>query len=319
MAKTQISDIIVPEIFAPYVIKQTANVSELVNSGIARSSPLLDELIAKGGRVINMPLFNELSGNADVLSDSEPLVPTKITAHNAIAPILTRGKAWSANELASAFAGSDPMTAAGEMLAEWWNGQERIMLTSILSGIFGEAIKTSHSIDISGAAGTASIINTSAVLDTKQLLGDAASKLTAVAMNSAVYTRLQKNDLIEYIPNAEGVIDFPRYLGYKIIVDDGIAPTSGIYNTYLFAEGAVARGEGVPENLTSIEIGRDILASDDMLVSRRALCLHPIGLSWKKLVTAGATASNAELAAGTNWEKVSDNKAIGIAMLRHKI
>ena len=319
MARTQISDIIVPELFAPYIIQQTADKSALVGSGITRSCALLDELVSKGGRNINMPAFNELSGNDDVLSDSEALVPEKVTAHNSTAPILIRGKAWSANELAGALAGADPMTAAGEMLAQWWNVQERRILISILGGIFTTALAATHRLDISGATGVAGVISAAAILDTKQLLGDAATRLTAIAMHSAVYTKLQKENLIDYIPNSDGMIDFPRYLGYKVIVDDGIAPVNNIYSTYLFAEGAFARGEGVPESLTPIEMGRDVLASDDILVSRRALCLHPIGLSWVRANTAGATASNSELATGTSWAKVADDKSIGIAMLKHKI
>jgi len=319
MAKTQISDIIVPELFAPYIIQRTTADSKLVNSGITQSCALLDTLVAKGGKIINMPSFSELSGNDDVLSDSAPLVPVKVTAQNSIAPVLIRGKAWSANELAGALAGSDPMTAAGEMLSQWWNLQERRILISILSGISNTALKATHSNDISGATGSGGLISAPAILDTKQLLGDAAIKLTAIAMHSAVYTKLQKDNLIEYIPNSEGVVDFPLYLGYKVIIDDGFVPANNIYNTYLFAEGAFARGEGVPESLTPIETGRDILASDDILVSRRALCLHPIGLSWKKVATAGATANNSELSDGANWEKVAENKAIGIAMLKHRI
>ena len=319
MARTQISDIIVPELFAPYIIRRTADSSALVNSGITRGCVLLDEFVAKGGRTINMPSFGELSGDDEVLSDSEPLVPGKVAAKNFIAPVLIRGKAWSANELAGALAGADPMTAAGDMLADWWNAQERRILISVLSGIFAGAIGGSHSLDISGLAGAASEISAEGILDTKQLLGDAAAKLTAVAMHSAVYTKLQKANLIDYVPNSEGVVDFPRYLGYKIIVDDGLEPADGVYSTYLFAEGAIARGEGVPESLTPIELGRDILASDDILVSRRAMCLHPVGLSWARAATAGATASNAELADGASWAKVADDKSIGIAELKHRL
>lgn len=319
MAKTQIADVIVPELFAPYVIQHTKDTSALVGSGIAQSSALLDELVAKGGKVINLPSFNELSGNDEVLSDSASLVPAKVEAYNTAAPILIRGKAWSANELAGALAGSDPMTAAGAMIAQWWNIQERRVLTSILSGIFADAIKTTHSNDISGATGAAAVISANAVLDTKQLLGDAANNLTAIAMHSAVYTALQKQNLIEYIPNSQGVVDFPTYLGYKVIVDDGILPTGAIYSTYLFAAGAFARGEGVPDSLTPIEMGRDILASDDILVSRRALCLNPLGISWKNPASANATPDNTELANGANWTKTGSDKSIGIAMLKHKI
>ena len=54
MAKTKIIDVIVPELFAPYVINQTKELSNLINSGIAQSNPLLDSLIEKGGKTISM-------------------------------------------------------------------------------------------------------------------------------------------------------------------------------------------------------------------------------------------------------------------------
>jgi hypothetical protein len=211
------------------------------------------------------------------------------------------------------------MTAAGGQIAKWWNIQEQKILIAILKGIFAVALKDSHSVDISGRTGEQAVISANAVLDAKQLLGDAASELKAIAMHSAVFTALQKQDLIEYIPNSQGVIDFPAYLGYKIIVDDGIVPVNGVYNTYLFADGVFGRGDGVPDSLTPVEMHRDALASDDILVSRRALCLHPLGVSWTNPALSTATPANADLAAGVNWKKVADDKAIGIAMLRHKI
>jgi hypothetical protein len=319
MNKPKIGDVIVPELFAPYVIRHTKDLSAIISSGIAQGSIILDELVAKGGRTINLPLFNALSGADEVLNDDTPLVPEKIDSEKIIAPMLIRGKAWSSNELAGALAGGDPMTAIGEMVAKWWNVQEQKILIAILSGIFAAALNTSHCNDISAETGDSAVISAEAILDTKQLLGDAASGLTAIAMNSAVYTALQKQNLIEYLPNAQGIVDFPTYLGYKIIVDDAIAPVSGVYSTYLFGEGVFARGEGVPDSLTPIETGRDVLASDDILVSRRAICLHPVGITWTDPAIAGATPSNAELANGANWIKSVPDKAVGLAVLKHKL
>lgn len=319
MAKTKITDLIVPELFAPYVINQTKELSALINSGIAQSNPLLDSLIEKGGKTVSMPFMKPLSGSDEVLSDSDPLVPEKISAGKDTAPVLIRGKAWSANELAGSLAGSDPMSAAGEQVAKWWNVQEQKILIAILNGIFASALKTSHCKDISGEIGSKAVVSANNLLDTKQLLGDAASDLKAIAMNSAVFTYLQKQNLIDYIPDSNGVVDFPTYLGYKVIVDDGIAPDNGVYCTYLFADGVFGRGDGVPDSLTPVEISRDALASDDILVSRRALCLHPLGVSWTNPAITSATPTNADLANGNNWQKVADDKAIGIAMLKHKL
>ena len=83
-----------------------------------------------------------------------------------------------------------------------------------------------------------------------RLLGDAADALTALIMHSAVYTTLQKQNLIAFIPNARGEVNIPTYLGYRVIIDDGV-PVSGsgderVFTTYLVGSGAIGRGEGVP-------------------------------------------------------------------------
>lgn len=319
MAKTMISDVIVPELFAPYIIQQTKELSALLDSGIAVGSPLLDGLVAQGGRTINMPFWQPLTGDDEVLSDGEPLTPKKIDAAQDVAALLIRGNAWSANELAGALSGSDPMTAVGEQVTKWWSLKEQQMLVSILKGIFGGALLGSHVHDITAMAGDAAVISASAVLDTKQLLGDAAEQFTAMAMHSAVFTTLQKQNLIEYIPASRSEVLFPSYMGYRVLVDDGIPHDGGVYSTYLFAGGSFGRGEGIPASLTPVETDRDSLASDDILINRRALVLHPFGVAWQNPTLTTPTPANKDLASAANWAKVYQDKAIGLAMLKHKI
>ena len=115
-------------------------------------------------------------------------------------------------------------------------------------------------------------------------------------MHSAVYTTLQKQNLITFIPNSRGEVNIPTYMGYRIIVDDG-CPVSGtgaaaIYSTYMFANGSFGRGDGVPVDLTPVETDRDSLASDDILINRRALVLHPFGVKFTNATVAGVTPSN---------------------------
>jgi hypothetical protein len=319
MAKTRIQDVIVPELFAAYLVKRTMELSKLIQSGIITANSTLDTLVTQGGKLINIPFWKAIGGTDEVLDDNNPLTPDKITADADVAALLIRGKAWSSNELAGALAGSSPMTAIGEQVAQWWTIQEQKILISILNGIFAVALADAHVNDISGAGGAAAVISANAVLDTKQLLGDAADQFTALAMHSAVFTTLQKQNLITYIPNARGEISIPAYLGYQIIVDDGIPKDGDVYSTYLFANSAFGRGEGVPVDLTPVETDRDSLASDDILINRRALVLHPFGVKFTNAEVAGATPSNAELATAGNWSKVYEDKAIGLAMLKHTI
>lgn len=92
MAKTKISDVIVPEVFNPYVVQRTMELSALYNSGIISNNPELDRLATSGGTTINMPYWEDLNGEDEILSDSEALTPGKITAGQDIAVLLMRGK-----------------------------------------------------------------------------------------------------------------------------------------------------------------------------------------------------------------------------------
>lgn len=321
MAVTKISDVIVPEIFTPYVIEKTAEKSRILTSGIAVANPRLNELVSGGGTTIQMPYWKDLTGDDEVLSDQNPLTPGKIGADKDIAALLLRGKAWGANELAGALAGDDPMEAIADRVSDYWARQEQKMLVAVLTGAFAAASMSNHILDKSTEA-----ISGNIVLDGKQLLGDSADQLQAIMMHSAVYTELQKQNLIQYTTTSDGKVTIPTYLTYQVIVDDGMpvetvgegASAYKVYTTYLFAKGSIGRGEGTPVSLTPTETDRDSLAGEDFIINRRALVLHPMGVKWKG-TPAGSTPTNAELATGTNWERVYEDKNIGLVAIKHKI
>lgn len=313
MAVTKIADVIVPEIFTPYVIEKTAEKSKILTSGIAVANPKLNELVTAGGLTMNMPFWQDLAGDDEVLSDQNPLTPGKIGADKDVAALLLRGKAWGANELAGALAGDDPMAAIADRVSDYWARQEQKILVSVLKGVFASEDMKDHVLDKSTEA-----ISGTVVLDGKQLLGDSAENLQAIMMHSAVYTDLQKQNLIEFVPASDGKVMIPKYLTYDVIVDDGMPVEGGVYTTYLFARGSIGRGEGTPVSLTPTETDRDSLAGEDYLINRRALVMHPMGIKWIGEAE-GTTPSNAELATGTNWKRVYESKNIGMVAIKHKV
>lgn len=327
---TKISDVIVPELFTPYVIEKTAEKSRILTSGIAMANPKLNELVTAGGLTMNMPYWKDLTGDDEVLSDSVALTPGKIDADKDIAALLMRGRAWGANELAGALAGDDPMAAIGDRVSDYWARQEQKTLVSVLKGVFASSSMAGHVSDITGNTGSAAVIGAEAVLDAKQLLGDSADQLQAIMMHSAVFTKLQKDNVIQYVDSKVGKSDspvmVPTYLGYQVVVDDGMpvrtvgegAGAYKEYTTYLFAKGSIGRGEGTPVSLTSTETDRDSLAGEDILINRRAFVIHPMGIKWVGQPV-GVTPSNEELATGTNWVRVYEDKNIGLVALKHKI
>jgi len=315
MAATKISNIIVPTVFNPYVVQETNRLDAFVQSGIIQNDVALDKLALSGGTIINMPFFNDLSGDSEGLSDAVSLTVNPITTGQDAARLHMRGKAWGVNDLAEALSGADPMQVIASKVAKFWVGERSKILFKSLAGIETTAATNVH--DISALVGELAVINATSVIDAKQLMGDNAEKLTAIGMHSAVYSKLQKDNLIIYLPTSNGLVNIPTYLGYKIIVDDSCPVTGGVYTTYLFGQGAFGLGNGAAP--TPTETDRDSLMGEDILINRQHFILHPRGIKWTEAAVVGKTPTFAEIATATNWDKVYDTKSCRIVILKHKI
>ena len=319
VTKTIISDVIVPEVFNPYVIERTAELSAFYQSGIIARNPELDRLASSGGRLLNMPFWEDLDGDDEVLSDTTALTVDKITAKQDVAALLTRGKAWSVNDLAKALSGDDPMAAIGDLVAAYWARRFQAILIKTLDGIFGheDTEMNTNQLDISSEDGDAAVIDAKTAVDAIYKLGDNADKLTGFAMHSATVAKLTKDDLIETIPPSEGKPAVRTFLGKPVVVDDGLPVEDGVYTTYIFGAGAFGWGEGgapVP-----VETARDALAGDDILIHRRHFILHPRGVAFQDNVVTGPTPSNTELANPLNWERVYEPKNVRIVQFKHRL
>lgn len=316
MAATKIADVIVPEVFNPYFIQRTTEVSELFTSGIIQTVPGLSVLGMEGGTTIAMPYWNDLSGAEEILSDTTPLGVDKITASRDVAVLHARGKAWGVNDLAKALAGSDPMAAIGDLVAAYWARRWQVMLLAILEGIFDSGDLDANVSDISAAGGDAAVVSGDTVVDAMFRLGDANARLTGFAMHSAVVGTLVKQGLIEFRNDADGNPTLPFYMGKRVIMDDGMPVSSGVYTSYLFGTGAIGLGEGGAP--TPTETDRDSLQGEDILINRRHFVLHPRGVAWVGS-PAGVSPTNVELAAGSNWERRWNAKDIRIVQFKHRI
>lgn len=308
---TVVADVIVPVVFNKYVIDRTAELSALYQSGIIARNPELDRLAEAGGRLINMPYWEDLTGADEVLSDVGALGVDNITSGQDVAALLARGKAWTVNDLAKALSGDDPMRAIGDLVAAFWARRWQATLINILTGVFGAASMATNVYN--APAG----ISADETINALQLLGDAKDRLTGFAMHSAVEARLAQLDLIDFIPDSEGRPAVRTYLQKPVIVDDGCPVAAGTYTTYIFGAGAIGWGEGAAPVPT--ETDRDSLASDDILINRRHFLLHPRGVRWLDAVVAGQTPSNAELANAANWQRVYEAKNVRLVQFNHTI
>ncbi|MFS1062464.1 MULTISPECIES: major capsid protein [Enterococcus] len=317
-AKTKIEDVIVPEVFNRYVIERTAELSALFQSGIVIKDPELDALATAGGKLINMPFWQDLTGDDEVLSDTDPLDTDKIVASQDVAALLMRGKAWKANDLAKALSGDDPMRAIGDLVAAYWARRQQVTLLSVLKGIYGAAgtKMAGNALDISTLTGNEAAFTGETFLDASYKLGDAEEKLTAIGVHSSVYSNLRKQNLIEFSLDSENK-PIPTYMGKRVIVDDGMPVDGDVFTSYIFGQGAIGLGNGAAPVPT--ETDRDALAGDDILINRQHFILHPRGVKFKNSSVSGSSPSNTELATGANWERVYEPKNVRIVQFKHKL
>jgi len=328
MAATRLTDVIVPDVWNPYLIQRTAELSELWQSGIVAPEPSLNGFVAEGGNTVNLPFWNDLSGDDEVLSATgAALTINSIDSGKDIAVIMARGKAWGVNELAAQLSGSDPSGAIADLVATYWARRLQATLISTLQGVFaslGDESTAINILDISEESGAAGLISTDILMDAQQLLGDAKGRLSAISMHSAVENYLKKEDIIDFVQPSLVGPRIPMYQDKRVIVDDGhpaeavSGVTGTVYDTYLFGPGAIAWAEGTGSRVTMTETDRVALQGEDILINRRHYLLHPRGVSWTGAATGGGP-TNAALATGSNWTRVYDAKNIRIVLLRHRI
>jgi hypothetical protein len=328
MAKTKLSDIIVPAVFAPYALERTTQLSKVIQSGAVGMDPAFDALATGAGKVVDMPFWKDLTGESEVLNDSADLVPEKITTGQDAAAVHSRGKAWGANLLVKWLGGDDPMARIGDLVADWWARDLQTMVLKTLEALFDNTagvlrVTHRHSIynDVASPADTAKLTGTT-FIDALQKLGDHSLELTSVAMHSDVEASLRKRDLIAFKPDSEGKASIEHFHARRFFVDDACPKVAGTnspaYTTYIFGRDAFAYGVGAQDPEELVEFQREALASDTYFVHRKRFILHPRGIKWIGNV-AGASPSNAEIATPANWSKVYTDKNIRIVAIRHNI
>ena len=325
------SDVIIPEIFTPYVIEQSTQRNQFLASGVVQ--PMAELNATEGGDFVNVPFWKaNLSGDLEVLTDSTSLTPGKITADKQVGIILHRGRAFEARDLAALAAGSDPMAAIGAKVGEYVANQQQADLYKCLEGVFGSLTGSDSPafdalrFDTSGATA----LGPRQVAKARAILGDQGDKLTAVAMHSACYYDLVERKAIDYVTNTEarlstlatgastinavggsvaaayGDVSVPTYMGLRVIVSDDITNSAGNYACYFFTAGAIASGE---QAALRTETDRDILAKSDAMSLDMHYIYHPVGAKWAVTTT---NPTRAQLATVGNWSKVYETKNIGI-------
>lgn len=319
----KISDVIQPSVFTDYVVQRTMEQSALIKSGIAEHDSEFDALASGPNTLINMPFWNDLVGEVEVMDAEGETTPGKITAGKDMARKLAFVKSWSSNNLVKHLAGDDPMKAIADLVAEYWNRVYQNVLLKTLEGVFASTSMKDKILDITSLEGNEAILSSNTFLDATQLMGDAKKDLVAVMMHSEVENHLVKQDEIETIRDSEGNAVMNVYKGKEVIVDDSMPydKSTKVGTMYIFGKGAIAWGNGHDPAILETEIVRHglQLAGEDVLVNRKISILHPRGVAFQEKSVAGTFPTTKELATGTNWSRVYEPKAVRIVKFNFKL
>ena len=317
MAKTKLTNMIIPENFNAYVSEKATEKNAFFRSGILVDNPQLRELLGMGGKTIHMPFVKPLSGDSQIPSEDGDLSINNIATSEDLARRQFRAQVFGENQLASVLSGDNVMDRIAEGFADYWATEYTKILISTVKGVFASLTGKVH--DKSTA-----LFSVGDCIDAKFLLGDAHDKIGAIAVHSKVYALMLKQDQIENVPNSEGTgtIKIYKPLQCEVIVDDAVPyePSTKVASMYMFGRGAF----GFVEDLTGIvgtEIYRDALKGlgDNALINRKQFVLHPLGVKWNEPVGERISPTNAELATANNWAKVAEDKNIALCEYKFKV
>lgn len=333
---TLISDVIVPEIFTPYVQQLTEEKARIIQAGVAVVDPFISNLLAGGGLTFNVPSFRDLDNDADRVSTDTPHEdftggvaspdPRKVETSQEVAVRLSRNNSWSSADLTSALAGADPMESIASRVAFYWVRRFQAAFIATMNGVIADNAANDtgdYANDISGASYIAGVTDFSAeaFIDTAVTMGDSMEDLTAVMVHSVVFSRMQKNNLIDFIPDATGQIQIPTFLGREVVVDDGLPVTGSVYDTWLFGGGAVRLGTGAPKVPTEVEreAGAGNGGGQEILYNRLEWAIHPTGHAYSGTAPNGGPGNSAganDLANSGSWDRAfPERKQIKFARL----
>lgn len=326
MATTKISDIIKPQVLASMVPALLTEHMDFLRLGFA--TPDYNNVkIDQRGVFAEVPFYNELTGNDEVMTDDTSSIPEKISTSKDVGVVCHRIKSWGSRDLAKIVSGDDPMKEASRQLAKYWGYRGQQALINVLNGVFaatgplGTSATAPHVKDVAVTSGTAVPITATTALDALALLGQYYTDIDGWVMHSKVFIDAQKDNLITYKYTQDPTTltkelwNQPMFLGKPVVISDDVPVNTGTANYYKYTTYGLAKGAlyfGTQKKMNP-ETDRDILAKEDVLSCDFHFVPHLKLCKWN---VSTENPANTDLATATNWSLIATNhkfvKAVAI-------
>lgn len=330
-----------PQAFGKYVDRiPNVTKNELAKSGAVGTNQNAHDALANqtGSLYARVPYFGRIDGSTSQNNDGgHDIQSSATTTYEQGFIVASRMDGWTEKSFSKNItAGVDFMDNVAAQIADYKMDVKQAMLLAILAGVFsmkatgtGVAEKAAkeflekHVYDITKATGDDALVGAATLNKAiQQACGDNKNIFKLVIMHSEVATHLENIKLLKYMTQTDGdgierELALATWNGRTVLIDDNmpadaIGETTDIaYTTYVLGNGSIILddiGDAVP-----YEMSRDPKTNggqDTLYVRDRYIC-GVDGISFEKPSSITASASNTDLATGTNWNIINDGtKAI---------
>ena len=322
---TRLSDLVIPELWTPNFLLESKELTNFFASGIVANDSVIAALANGEGSTFHLRHLNDLANDAENISSDDPA--QKSTAKKIAGAALTavkclRNQSWSSMDMAAALHNPDPVDAIRSRIAAYWQRRFQACLVSQASGIMAANAAANGDMIYDHTAVGDGKISGAAIINARATMGDAADDLGVIVMHSVCKANLDKQNLIAYLRDKDGALIGESYLGFTVVVDDGMpvdrtVPDAPVFTSMLFKSGFFRMGIGSPKMPTEIE---RIASSgngegEEVIYSRQQFILHPTGFSYKSAVVNPA---NTEFVKAATWERKFDRKQTPLAFIKTK-
>lgn len=317
MAQFKLTDAIIPTLFGNNVINQSTKTNRFISSGIVTPDPSLGAQLLQAGEFISLPFTNDLEGDPQAWQDTSDITVNSLTTGMQRAFRMRQAQAFGYTDISQLVSVSNPADVIASRFGAWWARVDERTLLSTLKGVFGNTdIATAKMFEDS-----TNEFSASGFLAAISRLGDLQDQtFNKIAVHSAVYAEMKKQQMIDTVQPANAVTPFGTYNGMAIVVDDDLPLVDGVATSYIFGNRAVGYSVANPANAVEVEREAKEQGGRTNVINRRVSTTHVLGTSVAKdFAPAGQTVVTSELENGATWASIVDPRNINIVAYKAKV
>jgi hypothetical protein len=348
MASVDLSSIaVLPQVFSAFVQTKTEDKAKFVQSGILARSPVLDEFCHGKSNTLNRESWKDLAttdlenvpttpgADGIYITGGAGITVKGLTTFNEIAVKMIRTQQWAEQKLQDYITGEDAYQAIADRVAYYEARRLQIATLAVLAGVFADndaaPVGTEHVVgdltfDASSVSFVEGVTNFTAdnLFNAQQTMGDSQGDLSVLAVHSAVFTRMKKNNLIDFKQDSVTGANLATFQGMEVVYDDGMPKSGNVYDSYIFAPGALELGWGSPENATEVvwDPTSSLGLGQKILFRRWIMSIHPMGHAFLGTTSGGGpingdgSTANSLAHAGSWQRRCPERKQVKIARLK---